>query len=63
MSMNRRDLVMTAAALTVAPGAVLAADDKKKPAPPLKHTLDSSRYRNHCCDVGYSLGSWKSEEV
>jgi len=36
MSMNRRDLVLTAAALTVAPGAVLAADDKKKPAPPLK---------------------------
>ena len=36
MSMNRRDLVLTAAALAVAPGAALAADDKKKPAPPLK---------------------------
>ena len=36
MSQSRRDLILTAAALAVAPGAALAADDKKKPAPPLK---------------------------
>jgi hypothetical protein len=36
MSQSRRDLILTAAALAVAPGAALAADEKKKPAPPLK---------------------------
>lgn len=36
MSATRRDMILTAAALAVAPGAALAADDKKKPGPPLK---------------------------
>lgn len=30
---------------------------------PLKHALDSSRYRNHCCDVVILRCSRKSEEV
>ena len=36
MTPRRRELILGAAALAVAPGAVMAADEKKKPAPPLK---------------------------
>jgi len=36
MSATRRDMILTAAALAVAPGAALAADEKKKPGPPVR---------------------------
>jgi hypothetical protein len=36
MTPRRRELILGAAALALAPGAAMAADEKKKPAPPLK---------------------------